>query len=508
MIIMETLIKIHRLHHKQGLSIRAIARQLNLDRRTVTKYLKHDLITTPQYKRSHQHYPALGQYLDTLNQALQQQIRLPAKERLTARQHYEQLQTLGYQGSYSAVCRFVSQFYQQQPSHSDKAFIPLSFDIGDAYQFDWSTETVKIAGQLCKVQCAHFRLSHSRAFFLRCYLKQSTEMFIDAHNHAFAFFGGTLQRGIYDNLKTAVNKILPGKERIFNETFHAMMTHFNIEPVACTPASGWEKGQVERQVSIHRQRFFKPMLSFHTLDELNQYLMEQCLSQMSKLKHPQFKSQTIAQVFEQEKQHLQQPVQAFTYYRVTHLMVNSYCLVHFEGNRYSVPCEFSGKTVTLHAYMDRIEIIYEHQMIAQHQRIWQKQQTAYNPWHYLPLLKRKPGALRNGEPFKAWVLPPAVKQLQQHLMKQPKGDRTMVEILALIAEYGEDVGVTAAELALEAGIPTVAAVQNIINRLNEPTIPKYTTVTEVTLTIPPSSDLSRYNTLLKQSYDTTVQYLI
>lgn len=508
MINMETIIKAKRLYYKQGFSTRQIAKQLNINRRTVTKYLTLETTESPTYTRSKQHYPALGHFVDSLQQSLQQQSELPTKERMSAQRHYESLQSFGYSGSYSAVRRFVAAFYAQCPSSiSIDAFVPLSFEPADAYQFDWSTETVKLGGKICKLQLAQFRLCHSRAFFLRCYLKQSSEMFIDAHNHAFTFFGGVPERGIYDNLKTAVSKVLKGKERIFNDSFYAMMGHFYIEPVACTPGAGWEKGQVERQVSIYRKRFFEPILSFASLNELNSYLLEQCLADMGKRKHPQFKQQTVAEIFEEEKIRLNGNIQPYPYYRSVHVAVNSYSLVNFEGNRYSVPCSLVGKRVTLHIRLDTVQIVNEHEVIAEHARIWEKGQTAYNPWHYLPLLKRKPGALRNGEPFKHWPLPEAIKKLQKHLMKQPKGDRTMVEILTLIAEYGEEVGVTAAELALECGMPTVAAVQNIINRLNEPIVPKFN-VPDIPLFIPPETDLTRYNIVLKQVYEPTTAKII
>lgn len=246
MLTMETIIKVRRLHRKHKLSIRQIAKQLNLNRRTVTKYLQQETLEPPQYQRTRKHYPVLQPYLNTLEQILQQQSRLPPQERQSAKQHYEHLRTLGYTGSYSAVCRFIALHKRQQPAQPTTAFIPLSFEPGEAYQFDWSTEVVKIGGELCKVQCAQFRLSYSRAAFIRCYFKQTTEMFIDAHNHAFTFFGGTTQHGIYDNLKTAVSKILSGKEREFTNSFQCMMDHFCIDPIACTPASGWEKGQIER----------------------------------------------------------------------------------------------------------------------------------------------------------------------------------------------------------------------------------------------------------------------
>ena len=499
MINMETIIKARRLHH-QGLSVRQIAKQLNINRRTVTKYIELETLKPQQgYQRNKQHYPALGAFIEQLNQQLQQQLLLPINQRRSAWQHYEHLQSIGFTGSYSAVRRFVATFYKQQPpTVTIDAFIPLDFDPGEAYQFDWSTETVKLGGKLCKVQLAQFRLCYSRAFFLYCYSNQTTEMFVDAHNRAFEFFGGTARRGIYDNLKTAVTKVLKGKERVLNENFCCMMDHFDIEPVPCSPGAGWEKGQVERQVSTYRKRFFEPVLSFSTIEELNGYLTEQCVNDMAKRKHPQYKQQTVAEVFQQEQQSFlsERHCTPYPYYRVVQAAVNSYCLVHFEGNRYSIPCHLVKQQLSLHVYLDRIQMVHAQTVVAEHKRIYDKGQTCYQPQHYLPLLKRKPGALRNGEPFKQWHLPPAIRTLQQHLMRQKSGDRAMVEMLSLLAEYGEEVGVAAAELALECGMPTVAAVQNIIHRLNEPSVPKFN-LPDIPLRIAPQADLLRYNTVLK-----------
>ena len=176
MINMETIIKARRLHH-QGLSVRQIAKQLNINRRTVAKYIELKTLQPQQrYQRSKQHHPALGAFLDQLNQQLQQQLPLPINQRRSAQQHYEHLQSIGFTGSYSAVRRFVAAFYKQQPpTVTMDAFIPLDFDLGEAYQFDWSTETVKLGGKVCKVQLAQFRLCYSRAFFLYCYPNQITQ---------------------------------------------------------------------------------------------------------------------------------------------------------------------------------------------------------------------------------------------------------------------------------------------------------------------------------------------
>lgn len=105
---------------------------------------------------------------------------------------------------------------------------------------------------------AHFRLCRSRHFFVVAYPRESTEMVLDAHNRAVAFFGGSCRRGIYDNMPTAVGQVLPGKARVFNRRFAQLCSHYLVEPVACMSGSGLEKGQVERQVKSVREWLFTP----------------------------------------------------------------------------------------------------------------------------------------------------------------------------------------------------------------------------------------------------------
>lgn len=437
----------------------------------------------------------MGLYLEELNERLQAEHRVPKSQRLTGRRHYEYLKSKGYEGGYEAVNSYIKQFNAQQ-SHNPEVFIPQSYPIGDAYQFDWSTEAVKIAGIVIKAQVAHFRLCHSRAFFVCAYPNQKMEMLIDAHNRAFAYWKGVPKRGIYDNMKTAVNRIGSGKEREFNEQFMSLMNHYMVEPVACTPASGWEKGQVERQVHTLRKQVFEPMLAFATWEEFNAYLADMCANKIQTAIHPEDKNDTVAQRFELEQAHLT-PCAVYEGMRVEWVRVNSLSLVTYDGHKYSVPCDWVGRNVSLHISATHLKVIADSQELAVHPRSFDKGQTTYNPWHYLPALKRKPGALRNGEPFLNWVLPKPIKQMQSHLMKQPKGDRAMVKLLTLIAEYGEELGVMAAEIAWEEGVPTVEAVLNIIHRLQEPIIPKIEGY-DIPLRLPPQAQLSRYDSLLTQ----------
>ncbi len=150
---------------------------------------------------------------------------------------------------------------EQGTRHLDSVgYVPLSFAPGEAYQFDWSHEVVLLSGTTVMVKAAHVRLCHSRMLFVRAYPRETQEMVFDAHDRAFALFKGTCTRGIYDNMKTAVETIFVGKGRLYNRRFLQMCSHYLVDPVACTPASGWEKGQVENQVGLVRERFFTPRL--------------------------------------------------------------------------------------------------------------------------------------------------------------------------------------------------------------------------------------------------------
>ena len=150
--------------------------------------------------------------------------------------------------------------------------MPLSFELGEAFQFDWSEEGLVVGGIYRRLQVAHTKLCASRAFWLVAYPTQGHEMLFDAHTRSFAALGGIPQRGIYDNMKTAVETVFVGKERQYNRRFLQMCSHYLIEPVACTPASGWEKGQVENQVGNVREWLFTPKVRCADLAELNAHL--------------------------------------------------------------------------------------------------------------------------------------------------------------------------------------------------------------------------------------------
>ena len=274
MLVVETIGKIRRAYFVQGKPIKAICRELKVSRKVVRKVLRSGA-TSFEYEREVQPLPKIGPWKADLERILAANAAKPARERLTLMRVFEELRGLGYQGGYDAVRRYARSWHREQAATSAAAFVPLSFAPGEAYQFDWSHEVVLINGTTVIVKVAHVRLCHSRMLFVRAYPRETQEMVFDAHDRAFAFFKGACTRGIYDNMKTAVEAILVGKERAYNRRFLQMCGHYLVEPVACTPASGWEKGQVENQVGLVRERFFSPRLRVKSYEELNAWLLDQ-----------------------------------------------------------------------------------------------------------------------------------------------------------------------------------------------------------------------------------------
>jgi hypothetical protein len=269
--------------------------------------------------------------------------------------------------------------------------------------------------------------------FVRVYPRETQEMVFDAHDRAFALFKGACGRGIYDNMKTAVETIFVGKQRLYNRRFLQMCSHYLVDPVACTPASGWEKGQVENQVGLVRERFFTPRLRFKNLDELNAWLLDKCIAYAKVHHHPELTEQTIWEVFEAERPKLVPYAGRFDGFHAVPASVSKTCLVRFDNNKYSVMASAVGRPVDVHAYADRIVIRQDGRIVAEHPRSFGRGDTVYDPWHYVPVLARKPGALRNGAPFKDWVLPAAMERVRRKLAGADDGNRQMVDILTTVS---------------------------------------------------------------------------
>src|SRR5262250_359513 len=300
MLTVETIGRIRREHFIKGKTIREIARDLKVSRNTVRKVLRSGE-TSFEYERNVQPRPKLGRWTAELEELLADNAAKPAREQLTLIRIFEELRGRGYDGSYDAVRRYAKRWAKDRGHATATAYVPLSFAPGEAYQFDWSHEIVVLNGVTATVKVAHVRLCHSRMLFVRAYPRETQEMVFDAHDRAFAMFKGTCRRGIYDNMKTAVETVFVGKYRLYNRRFLQMCSHYLVEPVACTPASGWEKGQVENQVGLVRERCFTPRLRVKSYDELNTWLLDQYVAYAKAHRHPERREQTIWQMFETER---------------------------------------------------------------------------------------------------------------------------------------------------------------------------------------------------------------
>ena len=491
----DTIARVRREFYVRGRSIKEICRELHVSRNTVRKILRSGE-TAFVYERSVQPQPRIGPWREELDRLLAVNAARSSRERLTLIRVFEELRGLGYEGGYDAVRRYAAGWQRERAAATAAAFVPLSFAPGEAYQFDWSHEVVLIAGVTVTVKVAQVRLCHSRMLFVRAYPRESQEMVFDAHDRAFAFFKGACTRGIYDNMKTAVDAILVGKARDYNRRFQQMCGHYLVEPVACTPASGWEKGQVENQVGLVRERFFTPRLRFKKLDELNAWLLDKCIAYAKAHRHPELSDQTIWDVFEAERPKLVPYAGRFDGFHAVPASVSKTCLVRFDNNKYSVAASAVGRPVEVQAYADRIVIRQDGRIVAEHPRSFGRGETTYDPWHYVPVLARKPGALRNGAPFKDWVLPAAIERIRRKLASTDDGNRQMVDILNAVLTDGLSAVEAACAEAAAHGVHSADVVLNILARQREPAPPaNIMTPAALTLRHMPIADCARYDNL-------------
>ncbi len=496
---------IRKLRLRHGLPIREIARRTGLSRNTVKKHLKAGTIepafATPERPSK------LDPFADKLSAWLKTEAGKSRKQRRTVKQLHADLVTLGFTGSYGRVAAFARQWrtdrQREQQTTGRGTFVPLSFRPGGAFQFDWSEDFAVLGGERTKLQMAHIKLSHSRAFLLRGYLLQTHEMLFDAHWHAFRVFGGVPGRGIYDNMRTAVDRVGRGKERQVNIRFLAMANHYVFEPESCTPAAGWEKGQVEKNVRDSRHQMLQGMPDFPDLAGLNAWLEQRSVELWRETAHGSLPG-TIADIWTEEQPALMPLPPAFDGFIELSKRVSPTCLISFERNRYSVPASFANRPVSLRIYPDRLVVAAEGNVLCEHDRVIQRShqlppRTIYDWRHYLSVVQRKPGALRNGAPF--LELPNAFSQLQGHMLRRPGGDREMVDILALVLQHDEQAVLTAVELALAEGVPTKTHVLNLLHRLLDGKViggPPLDTPQALVLHHEPKANVERYDGLRSQ----------
>lgn len=493
---MSTLSKLRRLVLRDGMSVREASRRLGISRNTASKWLSEPVMKEPKYPMRVKVVGVLAPYEDTLMRWLKADQHRNKRERRGIKAMFEALRAMGYGGSRGPVYRFAKAWRQSQ-DHSARGagFVPLVFEMGEAFQFDWSTEYAFIGGLRRRLEVAHTKLAASRAFVLSAFYSQAHEMLFEAHARAFAVLGGVPRRGIYDNMKTAVDKVGAGKQRSVNARFEAMTGHYLFDPEFCNRAAGWEKGIVEKNVQDRRRGIWREISERHwsSLEELNTWLQQACVDAWGQLRHPEWNEMSIADVWQDERLRLGPNPRPFDGYVEQPIRVTATSLINFQRNRYSVPCEWVHAVISLRAYHDRVVLVGPQGASVTLQRSFERDQTIYDWTHYIALIERKPGALRNGAPFKS--MPEPLRQLQDQLLRHPGGDRVMAQVLTAVSAQGLEAVLVAVELALQSGRVSAEHVLNVLSRLKEPQRQVEPAATQVALKTPSQADLNRYDRL-------------
>jgi hypothetical protein len=320
-----------------------------------------------------------------------------------------------------------------------EVYLPLEFDPGQDAQVDWGEAEVVLAGERVTAQMFVLRLCYSRKLFVRAYPTQRQEAFFDGHVAAFHYLGGIPRRLTYDNLSTAVLRVLQGRNREEQQAFIAFRSHYLFDSRFCTPGQGHEKGGVESGVGYARRNFLVPLPEVADYDELNALLLAACQADDQRTVDRQ--PQPIGQMWQAERAQLRPlPAHDFACCVTRPVALNAYSQVEFETNRYSVPVEVAYRQLRLKAYPFRIEILHQDQVVAVHRRSYGDKEDVCDPLHYLPLLEQRPGAFEHAKPLRQWrhQWPPVYEQLLAHLRAhQPEGEAIpeFVRILGLQREY-------------------------------------------------------------------------
>ena len=496
---MKDLGRVRRLFYRDGVSLSEISRKTGYCRNTIKRWLKTAEGTEPTYRRLY-HETKIAPYAAQLLKALETDAHRPKRDRRSALKLFGEIQAAGFTGNYSRVTEFVRRWRLEGGKAAVNAYVPLKFELGEAFQFDWSEEHLLIGGVWRKILASHLKLCASRAFVLSAYPTQSHEMLFDAHTRAFTALGGIPRRGIYDNMKTAVDKVKKGKGRLVNTRFSAMASHYLFDPDFCNVASGWEKGVVEKNVQDSRRRIWQDAGKerFGSFAELNVWLLERCRTLWHELAHTEYEELSVAEMLEHEQPSLMPMITPFDGYVETMCKVSSTCLVILDRNRYSAPCELVGQIVSLRVYPDRIDLVAHDALVASHLRSFARKETLYDWQHYIPLIQRKPGALRNGAPFAD--MPAPLQRLRTLLLRREGGDRMMAKVLAEVPKAGLEHVLVAVELVLESGAPSAEHVENMLNRLKSPPMPKAID-SPLQVSEEPVADTGRYDRLRDEVAD-------
>jgi len=417
-------------------SIRQIAEDFHRSRKTVRKAIAD--ASVPQYRlTAPKPSPVMGPYLDKVTEWLEEDKSRPVKQRHTAHRIYERLVSeYGFTGAERTVREHVSRL---RPRLNQMA-IPLEFDPGADAQCDWGEAKVCMKGELINAQVLCMKLSYSGKPFVMAFPTQRQEAFFEGQRHSFEWYEGVPTRISYDNLTTAVRKVLQGRNREEQNAFIAFRSHYLFESHFATPAQPQEQGRVESLVGYMRRNYFVPVPEVDSFEELNRMLLARL--QKDDERTATGKEMTIGAAWEAEKPRLL-PLPRFPYRCCVSRPVraNRLSLVNFDNHSYSVPVEYGFNKLTLYAYTWRIEIACGDRVVAAHRRRYGKESDAMEIEHYLPLLARRPGAFPYAKPVRQWEMTEVYRVFYETLCRNHNGDgaREFIQVLLMSRQVGKEI---------------------------------------------------------------------
>jgi len=428
--------QIRRKHLIDGMSQRAIAREMSLARNTVAKAITQAVpsgyqLTKPRPK------PAIDPVKAIIDAWLEEDRRKPRKQRHTAQRIYERLRDeYDFGGAATTVRRYV----RQVKRYGQEVFMPLAFEPGEEAQVDWHEGWVEENGVERKVQFFCMRLCYSKASFVWPYERATLEAFLDGHVRAFESFGGIPRRLAYDNLKSAVIQVLDGHERKLNLKFRELRSWYLFDTRFCNVARGNEKGDVENLAKRSERTYLTPIPAIGHLSELGPLLLTGCQKDLELPGPRPHQDKTRRELLEEERRSFlplqEKPFEACTR-RST--FVDKRSLIQVDTNSYSAPVRWAHHPVLIKSFVDRIELWCEQERVATHTRCYKKGQFRLEPFHYLMLLKTKPGSLDNARAFKGQPWGEDFDRLRRELEYRYDGEgtRKFIDVLLLFGQYPE-----------------------------------------------------------------------
>ncbi len=455
---MELYARVRRAVIVEGMSEREAARHFGLARETVRKILRYAV--PPGYQRQQPaRRPKLDQWVPIIDRILQEDRQQSRKQRHTAKRIFDRLkEEHGFSGGYTIVKDYV----RLKRLRQREMFVPLTHPSGEA-QADFGEAKVIIAGVECTAHYFVMDLPQSDDAFVMAFPAETTEAFLEAHNHAFRYFGGVPRRILYDNTKLAVARILGDGTRQKTRAFSELQSHYLFEEKFGRPGKGNDKGKVEGLVGYARRNFLVPVPRKASWEELNTHLLAQCQKRRQrKLRGHQ---STIAERFENDREKLL-PLPAAPYEacekRLTR--VTSLSLVRYRNNDYSVPTVWGHRDVVVKGFVHEVVISAGSEVIARHQRSYDREDLMFDPLHYLALLEHKPNALDQAKPLAGWELPAGFAELRRLMEARlsKKGKREYVQVLRLLETFTLHDVAAAIEDALQLGTISFDAVKHLL----------------------------------------------